>query len=257
MTDLFENTPFYSRPYHVDRQFTDRKHNILIDSGIYEENGLKRFLTPCEIKKYFGTSATYFDNQLAVDYIGISKRTGEVIFIQERNRNNTAKFSDYRDFTIRYRRKSENGTVLEIPTELLKMNKFIEQIRSGELCISDENLLNLKIDRKNPKFFLTYTFWNSDNTVARYIIVNLTELLDLINSGKIVPVEAGQEHRNAKCGEFDEENGIFYAPVIQDFSHTEWFVGINVQTIKPFVEAGLLHFYYGKSDFQNRDSWLN
>ena len=151
----------------------------------------------------------------SVDYFAIDKSKDKIITIQERFRE--SKYSNYNDFTIRYKRefnKNEN----RLYSEFFKLN--VDYFVYGIINQSKNNV------DSNAKFI-------------KYAVINIHTLMDLIEQEKIVIEE------NAKTKFCSVYNEKLYCPVIQNFDKSSSFVPFDISMMKRLFPNGLIIDSYG------------
>lgn len=194
--------------YKDDREFSNFVHDKIAKKYIYP-----KLLWIIQDVNTFMLENVDINN--SVDYFAIDKSKDKIITIQERFRE--SKYSNYNDFTIRYKRefnKNEN----RLYSEFFKLN--VDYFVYGIIDQSKNNV------DSNAKFI-------------KYAVINIHTLMDLIEQEKIVIEE------NAKTKFCSVHNEKLYCPVIQNFDKSSSFVPFDISMMKRLFPNGLIIDSYG------------
>lgn len=180
--------------YSTDRGFTDYVHNNIAIPKVYKEVGwVQHNIDPDALE--------YLDVQKGIDYI-FKAPDGTIKTVQERFREKM--YSNYSDFTIRYRR-DENTHNDRVKSEYYKMaaDYFTYGITNGMKS--------------------SYT---SATDFIKVAIIDLKKVYQKIEDGKIII-----RHNNQKVCRIIEENGIkkIECPVLYNRDHSSSFFPIEIK----------------------------
>lgn len=218
------NSDYTYRPYELDRKETDRRHFYPCVQQIYADANL-RLLTKDEVDHLFvGYNARSLDNTFGVDYV-CQRPNGTYVFIQSRLK--PKRYSDFQDFNLRYNRVS---TTKE-DTEFRKIQTFFDMFEKGLFVFRNGH------KQVDCPFYLVYAFIDDDTQqIIKRVTVNLHVLYYLFAIGKIKPVTKDDKHRYSSYhGYWDEEEQVFYAPIVLDRDKSSNFIAFNVrQMLKHF-----------------------
>lgn len=185
--------------YSNDREFTDIVHNKLAIPIIYSKLNWN-------IQQLNLNLSNNLDLTNAVDYIAIDKINMKTITIQERFRE--SKYSNYSDFTIRYKRDFNQNEERKL-SEYFKLDA--DYFVYG---IIDQN----KTEVLNATKFL------------KYCVININKLKKMIDLNRII-IEENSNKR--KCY---ENNGNLICPVIQNHDYSSSFFPVDILLLMELFE---------------------
>lgn len=177
--------------YSSDRSFSDIVHDSLALNLIYPKLNW-------EIQDLNAKILENIDLTNAVDYVAIDKNNMKIITIQERFRE--VRYSNYNDFTIRYKREFNQHEERKL-SEYFKLD--VDYFVYG---IIDRN----KHDVLKAKKFI------------KFCIININEFKNLIDQGKIKILENTNKKR---CY---VDNKILICPVIQNYDFSSSFFPVDI-----------------------------
>jgi hypothetical protein len=180
--------------YQSDREFSNFVHDNIAKREIYPD--LKWVIQDI--------NTTILDNvdiHNAVDYFAINTNNNIIITIQERFRE--SKYSNYNDFTLRYKREF-NKDHNRLLSEFFKLN--VDYFVYGIINDLKTNVT------KDSKFI-------------KYAVIDVKKLLQHIDEGKILINEA----TNDKICKI--EDNIMICPVIQNYDKSSSFVPFDIKIL--------------------------
>lgn len=189
----------YTGNYKSDREFTDIVHDKLACSIIYP-------LLNWDIQNINLKMLNNIDTQNAVDYIAIDKNKLKTVTIQERFREK--KYSNYTDFTIRYKREHNKYDDRKL-SEFFKLDAdyFVYGI--------------IDTDKYNVKEATRF---------LKYCVIDVNKLKQLIDSELIIIDEKSGMKR---C--FIENNKMI-CPVIQNHDYSSSFIPVDILILSSLFE---------------------
>ena len=193
----------YTGNYKSDREFTDIVHSKLACSIIYP-------LLNWDIQDMNLKMLNNIDTQNAVDYIAIDKNKIKTVTIQERFREQ--KYSNYTDFTIRYKRDYNKHDERKL-SEFFKLDAdyFVYGIIDTDKCRVNE-----------AKKFL------------KYCVIDVNKLKQLIDSELIV---IDEKSGMKKCFVKDEK---LVCPVIQNHDCSSSFIPVDILLLYALFEDDVI-----------------